>query len=298
MMTINDEFKIKVRDALLALREKYDGSDGAFSIKNKINYSYFSQIKNGKLDVGMSDGKWIALARELGVGTHDRKWNVARTAVFNQIEEEITFCQEHSSAMIFVDDCGIGKSYTAKYLSRTRHNCFYIDASQSKTKIQFVKALAKTLGIDNTGRSAALKEDIKYYLKVVEKPIIILDEAGDLDYNVLLDIKEFWNATEGFCGWYMMGADGLKANFEKGIGNRKVGYREIFSRFNSNYSRAVPIGKVESKAFYRKLIGEVLEVNAPDDIDKAALINKCMTKDGEDNIGGLRRLESLLHLNA
>lgn len=297
MMAITHEFKNKVRDTLMAVRANYDGTDHAFSIKHKINYSYFSQIKNGKVDVGMSDGKWIALARDLGVGAHDRKWNTARTDVFNQIEEEISHCQENSQAMILVDDCGIGKTYTAKYLSRTRRNCFYIDASQARSKFQFVKTLAKALGIDHGGKTADVKENIKYFLKVIEKPLIIIDEAGDLEYNTLLDVKEFWNATEGACGWYMMGADGLHAKIEKGISNKKVGYRELFSRFSSNYSRCVPVGKLEKTAFYKKMISTVLHANMDDKSNLNLILNKCIVKDSGDNIGGLRRAESLLILN-
>lgn len=160
-MAITNEFKNKVRDELLQLRANYDGTDHAFSIKWKIGYSYFNQIKNGKLDIGMSDSKWVFLARELGIGSHDKKWNTARTAVFNQIEEEIVFCQQYSKSMIFGDECEIGKTHTAKYLSRTLRNCFYLDASQSNSRFEFVRRLAKTIGLDQTGKSS----DIMLYLK-------------------------------------------------------------------------------------------------------------------------------------
>jgi len=298
MMAITQEFKTKVRDALMKLRENFDGSDGAFAVKNKINHSYFSQMKSGKIDIGMADGKWIALARELDIATCNRKWNTARTAVFNQIEEDVKYCQEHSKAMIFVDDCGIGKTYTAKYLSRTLRNCFYLDASQSRTKIQFAKALAKTLGIEYRGKTGTVKEDIKYFLKVVEKPLIIIDEAGDLEYTAMLDLKEFWNATEGACGWYMIGADGLRAKIEKGISNKKVGYRELFSRFSSNYSFSVPIGKTEKIAFYKSLLTDVLKANMQDKSDLTTIVNKCIVTDNDGNIGGLRRAESILILHS
>jgi Cdc6-like AAA superfamily ATPase len=296
MSPIVNELKVKVRDALMSARENFNGTDHAFSIKNKISPSYFNQIKNGKLNIGMADEKWIFQAINLGVDTHTRQWNTARTAVFNQIEEEVAFCQTHSKSMIFVDDCGIGKTYTAKYLSRKNRNCFYIDASQAKTQFQFVKMLAQTIGLDPTGKKANIKENIKFYLKVLGKPVIIIDEAGDLDYNALLDLKEFWNATEGVCGWYMMGADGLKAKFEHGISSRKVCFRELFSRFNNRYSSSTPVGTQDKEAFMMKLTGDVLDVNMKDKTKINKIIRQCMTADAGSSIGGLRRAESILAL--
>ncbi|HTK20411.1 MAG TPA: ATP-binding protein [Mucilaginibacter sp.] len=297
MMAITQEFKNKVREALMTLRPNFDGADHAFAIKNGLNYSYYSQIKNGKIDIGMSDGKWIALARKLGVGDHNRKWNTVRTIVFNQIEEEVKFCQDASKAMIFVDECGIGKSYTAKYLSRTLNNCFYIDGSQSRSKGQFIRSIAKELGLDYADRTSDIKENIKYVLKVLAKPIIIIDEAGDLEYSTLLEIKELWNATEGSCGWYMMGADGLKAKIEKGIKNKVVGFRELFSRFSSTYSYCVPTGRQEKIAFYQNITRVVIEANIADKSNLDEMVRQCITKDADGNISGLRRAESLLIMN-
>jgi hypothetical protein len=297
MMTITSDYKTKAREALLNVRPNFDGSDGQFAKSWGINGAVFSRIQKGQIDGVLADVHWISIGRELGVGTHDKKWNPAKTDVFIIIEQDIIFCKEHAKAKIFVDSCEIGKTYTAKYLSKTLRNCFYIDASQAKTKQQFIHRMAKALGVDQIGGYVNVKENIKYYLKLIEKPIIIIDEAGDLDYNAFLELKEFWNATEGYCGWYMIGADGLRHKIQKGIDNQKVGYREIFSRFSSRYTSIVPTDRNEKNAFYEKLIRDVLEVNATDKSAINAIVRKCITKDNSDNIGGLRRAESILILN-
>ncbi len=74
---------------------------------------------------------------------------MARTDVFTLIEEDVSFCQAHAKGMMCVDDCGIGKTFSAKYLSRSLKNCFYVDASQAKTKQQFIRLIAKTIGVDD-----------------------------------------------------------------------------------------------------------------------------------------------------
>lgn len=297
MMTITKEFKSKVREALLAVRPNFDGADGSFAKQWGINGAVFSRIQKGQIDGVLADVHWITIGRELGVGTHEKKWNTAKTDVFITIEQDIVFCKEHAKAKIFVDECEIGKTHTVKYLSKTLRNCFYVDGSQAKTKQQFIRRIAKAIGVDQIGTYTDVKENIKYYLKLLPNPIIIIDEAGDLNYDAFLELKEFWNATEGYCGWYMIGADSLRAKIQRGITNQKVGYRELFSRFSSKYTSVVPQGKQDKIAFYKKLIGDVLSVNMEDKSTINQVINKCITKDDSDNIGGLRRAESQLILN-
>lgn len=297
-MTITKEFKNEVRTALLAIRPNFDGSDGAFAKQWGINGAVFSRIQKGQIDGVLADVHWMTIGRELSVGTHDRTWNTAKTDVFVTIEQDVLFCQAHAKAKIFVDECEIGKTHTVKYLSKTLRNCFLVDGSQAKTKQQFVRRLAKAIGVDQVGNYVEVKENIKYYLKLLTNPIIIIDEAGDLNNDAFLELKEFWNATEGYCGWYMIGADGLRAKIQRGISNQKVGYRELFSRFSSKYSSAVPTDRHEKIAFYKKLIGDVLSVNMADKSAINAVVNRCITRDDKDNIGGLRRAESLLILNS
>lgn len=296
-MELSNEFRKKVLVELQNARTNFDGSDAAFAKQYQINGSVFSRLKSGELDKLLRDAQWLTIGHMLGVTMNDRVWKVARTDVFIAIEQEVLFCKHNAKARIFVDDCGIGKTFTAKYLSRTLKNCFYLDASQAKTKQAFIRLLARTLGVDDKGRYIDVKENIKYYLHVLPQPLIIMDEAGDLDYSAFLEIKELWNATEGVCGWVMLGADGLRAKIERGIAYKKVGYREIFSRFSEKFGAIVPVERTSRVAFYTKLINDVLVVNTPDKSKIQAIVRKCLVQQ-DGNIGGLRRAESLLILNA
>lgn len=296
MLQITPEFKEKVVEALLVQRANFDGSEAAFARQWGMGSSIFNRIKNGERDGLIRDSAWLSMGRELNVSAGERKWNMARTEVFNIIEEDILFCKQFSKARICVDECGIGKSYSAKYLSRTLKNCFYVDASQAKTKQLFVRLIAKTIGVEHSGRYAEVKDNIKYYLGMLPSPLIIIDEAGDLDYNAFLVLKELWNATEGSCGWYMMGADGLRNKIERGIAHKQVGYKEIFSRYSERYTSMVPAGNAERLGFYRKLITDVLSVNMPDTTHLNGIVKRCLATDS-GGISGLRRAESLLILN-
>jgi hypothetical protein len=299
MLQITIEFKEKVMSALLVQRANYDGSDTAFAKLHGLSPAVYNRLKGGERDKLLADAKWLHLGRELGVQMNERKWNMARTEVFNIIEEEVLFCKEYSKSRLFADDCGIGKTYGAKYLSRTVKNCFYMDSSQHKTTNDFIRGLAKAVGVGTNGRLADLKAGIKYYLSsgVLPQPVVIIDEAGDLNYGAFMELKEFWNATDGCCGWYLMGADGLREKMERGIRNKKVGFAEMFSRHSERYGTAVPFERNEKIAFYRKLITDVLSVNMSDKAELKRIVNRCITADETGHIGGLRRAESLLILN-
>lgn len=295
-MNLDDNFKEKVLAELLKVRSNYTGTDTVFANQYEINPSVFNRMKRGNITGLLRDTQWLAIGRKLNIRKVEKSWNTARTEVFQRIEEEVVFCKEFSKARIFVDDCGIGKSYVAKHLSRTLKNCFYLDASQAKTKSNFIRLLARTVGADTNGKISEILENVKYYISILPQPIIILDEAGDLDYGAFLAIKELWNATENQCGWYMMGAEGLKAKINKGINGKKVGYREIFSRFSDKYSSVVPVEKYEKIQFFKKLVEDVLTVNMEDKSNLSEIIAKSLI-DINGNYGGLRRAESLLILN-
>lgn len=290
------DFKQRVTTALLEVRALYSGPDAAFAKQWGINNAVFSRLKNGQTDRLLTDTQWLSIGRELNVGLSERHWNMAETEVFKAIHNDVTFCQNNSVAMVLVDDCAIGKTYAARYLSRTLANCFYVDGSQAPTRTEFIRALAKAVGVESTGRLRDVKENTKYYLKMLPNPVVIIDEAGDLHQEVDLLLKEYWNYTDGICAWYMIGADGLRAKIERGIAHKKQGYRELLSRYSDKFISIIPLDKAERQAFYRKLIADVLHVNLTDKTRLNELVAKCMVSDANGKISGLRKAKTLLLL--
>lgn len=159
MLQITREFKEKTVTALFEQRGNYDLSDAAFAKLHGIGAAIYARLKSGERDRLLSDAKWLNMGRELGISLKERTWNMARTEVFAIIEEEVMFCKEYSKSRIFADDCGIGKTYSARYLARTVKNCFYVDASQCKTKNDFIRMLAKAVGVGDRGRIKDMKAD-------------------------------------------------------------------------------------------------------------------------------------------
>ncbi|MBN2777830.1 MAG: ATP-binding protein [Bacteroidales bacterium] len=209
-----------------------------------ISPAQLSRIKKGDIEQVLADSKWISIARKLGVELNEqKKWNIARTPAFEFILAQLTACQQNSVSLLLCDSADIGKTFTAKVYARENKHTAYVDCSQVKTKQRLVRKIATEFGVDANGRYADVYEDLIFYLKSLENPLIILDEAGDLQYPAFLELKALWNATERSVGWYMMGADGLKAKIERNLGVKKVGYTELFSRFGGRYQKITPEGK-------------------------------------------------------
>ena len=243
--------KQRILEAIATNRANYP-SDAKHAAALGISASVYNSLKKGQTDKALSDANWVNIARRLDVNLRDSiEWKGARTATFDYITTQLEACQERSLSVILCDLPNIGKTYTARWYVNEHRNAVYIDCSQVKTKRALVKKIANEFGVGATGKYQDTYEDLVYYLRSMERPLVVLDEAGDLAYEAFLELKALWNATEMCCGWYMMGADGLAAKINRNVEGKKVGYAEIFSRYGGKYSRVTPDQEDDRKAFER-----------------------------------------------
>lgn len=265
-MTLLDIQKDKVIQAMMRQRDNFDGSDSKFAASIGISPSVFSRLKKGESTTNvLSDEKIINIGRRLQVQfNHLPDWNVVATPVYITITEQLKMCQELSVGRIFCDKADVGKSTAAKSFMLSNKNVYYVDCSLNKTKRQLVMAIAQLLGVSTKTTYREMFQDMIWVLQSTYKPLIILDEAGDLDYEASLEIKAIWNALEGACGWYMMGADGLRTKIDRNITNKKVGFAELLRRFGGEYLRLSPENNpAEEREFSLAQAEMVLEANLP-----------------------------------
>jgi DNA transposition AAA+ family ATPase len=284
---ITTELKNRILEALAKSREMFAGSDAKFSVSIGINNAQYSRIKNGDTDKVLSEAQWISMARRLDVSLGNApEWKTANTPVFQFITAQLEMCQERSLSALLCDLSDIGKTYTAQHYARTHKMAVYVDCSQVKSKQKLIRFIAKSFGVGSGGRYADVYEDLVFYLKTLPSPLIILDEAGDLDYTAFLELKALWNATEGAAGWYMMGADGLKEKMRRAIEGKKVGYTELFSRFGKRYGKVIPVAKEDSEKMLAASAAMIIKANEQQQ-DVNVILRKCM---GDDNLPSLRRI--------
>ncbi len=279
---VTTEIKNKIVAAIAQARENYP-SDAKHAASLGINAGVYSAIRNGQIDRVLSDPNWITIARKLGVSLRGEiEWKAAKTETFKYITTQLEAIQERGLSTILCDLPNIGKTFTARHYVGTHANAVYIDCSQVKTKLKLVRRIAAEFGVDSKGRYADVYDDLVYYLRSIDRPLVILDEAGDLQYEAFLELKALWNATERCCAWYMMGADGLKEKIRRSIECRKVGYTEMLSRYGDRYCKVTPDEAKDRDAFLKEQARVVAKVNAPEGADVAQIVRK--------SGGGLRRV--------
>ncbi|MBQ8266270.1 MAG: ATP-binding protein [Bacteroides sp.] len=273
-MEVTKEIKQRILAEIKVNRENYP-SDNKHAAALGISASVYNALKKGITDKQVSDTNWICIARRLNVSLADEmEWKAAETPTYIFITEQLTMCQESGVSAILCDMANIGKTFTARTYVKSHRNAIYVDCSQVKSKIRLIRFIAREFGINTNGRYADVYDDLVFYLKTLENPLIILDEAGDLQYEAFLELKALWNATERCCAWYMMGADGLKEKINRSIECKKVGYTEMLSRYGDKYSKVTPDDGKEREIFLKAQAAMVAKLNAPAETDIVTVVNR------------------------
>lgn len=281
------ELKIKVIEALKKQRDSFNGSDAKFSVKLGISAAQYSRIMKGETDKVISDANWISLARISNVNLSNKpEWKAANTPMFAAVNSVLAHLKKESICGILCDEADTGKTFASKHFVMSNKNAIYIDCSQVKSKQKMVRAIAKEFGVGHTGKYNDVYEDLVYYIRTLTTPLVVLDEAGDLLYDAFLELKALWNATEGECAWFMIGADGLKEKIRRAISNKKVGYTELFSRFGGKYIRITPEGRDDYQKFTKTQAGMIINANKKAGTDAQKVLTKTM--------GSLRRIKTEL----
>ncbi len=281
-MIITNEIKNRIAGAIMADRENYP-SDNKHAVSLGISASVYNAIKKGNYEKQVSDANWVGIARRLGVVLRqEMEWKAAETPTYAFVTGQLALCQDSGVSAILCDMPNIGKTYTARAYVKGHRNAIYVDCSQVKTKLKLVRKIAKEFGVNSLGRYGDVYEDLVAYLRTIDTPLVILDEAGDLQYEAFLELKALWNATERSCAWYMMGADGLKEKINRAIEGKKVGYTEMLSRFGDTFSKVTPDDGKEREKFLKAQAAIVAKVNAPAGSDIMRIVNV--------SGGGLRRV--------
>ena len=250
-MEITNEVKQRIAGAIASDRENYP-SDNRHATALGIAASVYNAIKKGNYEKQVSDANWVGIARRLGVQLRmEMPWTAAKTPTYVFISKQLEACQDSGLSAILCDMPNIGKTFTAKAYVKQHRNAVYVDCSQVKTKLKLIRYIAKEFGVGSYGRYSDVYEDLVAYLRTIDTPLVVLDEAGDLQYEAFLELKALWNATERCCAWYMMGADGLKEKINRAIEGKKVGYTEMLSRYGDTYSKVTPDDAREREKFLK-----------------------------------------------
>ncbi|PTN08070.1 hypothetical protein C8N47_111110 [Mangrovibacterium marinum] len=278
----------------LVERQETSGlSQAAFARANEMSPADMSNIRGEKWKEQphlVGDMKWIKFARLVDFTRKaELEWKTAQTNVKRQIDAQLNACKNYSFTAILCDDAGVGKTYACKAFAATNPHVYYIDCSNCRTRIRFVRAIARAVGINADGKIDDLFESAMYVLGLIDRPLLILDEAGDLEDKAFLELKRMYNNLEGQCGFYLVGADGLKKKIERGEAVRKVGFTEVFSRFGKKFTKIVPVEPEERRQFLIEMAHSLLDANGISDRNSRQDIIRTICLNGLKDLRTVKR---------
>ena len=155
-------------------RQRYP-SDAKHAASLGVSTSSYSSVKNRQLDRTLSEAEWVRIARKLSVDLREgMEWKAANTATFRYITAQLEACQGSSLSSILCDMPNIGKTFAARHYVKTHANAVYVDCSQVKTKTQLVKKIATEFGVGSNGWYVDIYNDLTYYLRSIDRPLIIM----------------------------------------------------------------------------------------------------------------------------
>jgi len=265
MNLLQDE-KTQIGKLLIELMEAKGMNQAQFARSVNLSSADLSNIRhqnwlrNTQL---IGDKKWVHVARIVGFSrSDDMRWMTAETSMKTFIDHQLDLCQKFHFTAILVDDAGTGKTFACKSYAKTHRHVYYIDCTNCRQRGRFARNLAKAVGVEGYSTSIdEVIEEVMYAIQLTENPLIILDEAGDLQDSAFLELKRLYNNLEGICGFYIVGADGLRRKIERNIAREKVGWTEIFSRMGKRSSKHVSGEPQVRKQIMQEMAIEVIRAN-------------------------------------
>jgi hypothetical protein len=296
-MVISNQTKERIVAAMLADMQSRGKSQNEYahyiSIMLDIPFdkTAMSMIKNADKRNAIRDRSWLKLGNHFNI-LHTSQWNTAQTNAWISVQAGLDLCRENGIWQMLCDKAGIGKSYAAmEYAVKHKGNVFYIDCSDCQSKTDFILELARQLGLEHNSTYTRLWRNVTDELLLMDKPLLILDEFGDVAQSVITLMKGLYNkANQGdyiAVGCYFIGADNLHQRMMNGRKYNKQSYAEFWSRFDNQINSLNFDARPENfRAQLQREIEAIVQCNLPDSLAdvRATIIEKCLRTGGVRSI--------------
>ena len=234
MEALRDKEKDAIREALRAYVAKYPSQNKAAGSLKNTSVGTISNILNGKYE-NISDEMFRNISAQVG-GGNGSGWRIVETRAFQEIHYALDDAQHWRNVTWIVGEAGCGKTTTARAYTEDHREVFYVLCSEDMKKGDFVREIARTVGIRTDGHNireiwGLILDDIIQ----MEAPLLIFDEADKLTEAVFLYFISLYNKLVDKSGIIFMSTDYIKKRIERGLRYRKPGYKEFFSRMGRKY---------------------------------------------------------------
>lgn len=265
--------------------QKYPSQNKAAGSLEGISAGTLSSMLNGNWS-RISDAMWTKVAEQVKpTGSSSATgWTIVETGAFQEISYAMQDAQEYMNVTWVVGEAGCGKTTTGRLYAESHKEAFYILCSEDMLKGEFVRTIARRLGIRSEGYTVReLWQEIIDSIIQMERPLIIFDEADKLPESVFQYFISMYNNLEDRCGVVFLSTDYIKRRISNGLRYGRKGYKEIFSRIGRKYFDLEPTSAQDVYA-----ICTANGITSREDIDK-------IIKEGDGYDFDLRRVKKSVH---
>jgi len=238
-MEITVKEKNAISERLRAYVAKYPSQTKAAGSLKGVSVGTVSNILNGRFE-NISDEMFRNVASQVG-GMGTPGWQIVETGVYQEITEVLSDAQRWRSVRWVTGEAGCGKSTTARVYLQDHKEVFYILCSEDMKKGDFVREIARTVGIRTEGFNirevwGLILDDIIQ----MDAPLLVFDEADKLTEPVFHYFISLYNKLEEKCGVVFLSTDYIVKRISNGLKYQKPGYKEFFSRIGRKFFTLEP----------------------------------------------------------
>ncbi|MDB9026138.1 ATP-binding protein [Parabacteroides distasonis] len=235
MESLSIQEKDRIRENLRVYVAKYPSQNKAVGSLKNTSVGTVSNIVNGKYE-NISDEMFRNIASQISSRTKESGWQIVETSAYQEIRYALDDAQHWRNVTWIVGEAGCGKTTTARLYTDKNREVFYILCSEDMKKGDFVREIARKVGIKTDGHN--IREIWSLILDDViqmDAPLLIFDEADKLTEPVFHYFISMYNKLEDKSGIVFMSTDYIKKRISLGLRHQKPGYKEFFSRMGRKY---------------------------------------------------------------
>ena len=238
-MEITMKEKKAISERLRAYVAKSPSQTKAAGSLKGVSVGTVSNILNGRFE-NISDEMFRNVASQVG-GMGTPGWQIVETGAYQEITEVLSDAQRWRSVRWVTGEAGCGKSTTARVYLQDHKEVFYILCSEDMKKGDFVREIARTVGIRTEGCNirevwGLILDDIIQ----MDAPLLVFDEADKLTEPVFHYFISLYNKLEEKCGVVFLSTDYIVKRISNGLKYQKPGYKEFFSRIGRKFFTLEP----------------------------------------------------------
>lgn len=231
--------KEEIREALRRYVAKYPSQNKAAQSLRGTSAATLSAILGGKWE-NISADMWRNLQAQVG-DMGQAEWRTAGTTASQEMRFALEDAQRWKNVTWVVGEAGCGKTTTARQYEAEHSEVFYILCSEDMRRGDFIRDIARRIGIRTDGQTLRDSLDaITAALVQMERPLLVFDEADKLNERVFHYFIDLYNRLEERCGIVFFSTAYIKRRMRNGLRYDKKGYNEIDSRIGRKFFELEP----------------------------------------------------------